>query len=149
MRNLDLLPGGEVSAEPRRDPPSLSLAEDLTGFALWLASPPVTLFVTLVRAWRHDREIRHFLEGSDPALKDIGLTRGDLQGIMSEPWWGRSRRELMRAAAERRNSAIDRARCVTAKSEPLGTGTRSRPGAGPKRGWRHDPPGRRPRSRTE
>ena len=112
MRNLDLLPGGEVSAEPRHDPPSLSLAEDLTGFALWLASPPVTLLATLVRARRHNREIRHFMEGSEPAFKDVGLTRADLHGIMAEPWWGRSRRELMRAAAERRNSAIERARRV-------------------------------------
>ena len=29
---------------------------------------------------------------------------------MAEPWWGRSRRELLRAAAERRNTAIERAR---------------------------------------
>jgi uncharacterized protein YjiS (DUF1127 family) len=110
MRNLDLLPGGELAAESATNQPSLSLAEDFAGFARWLASPPVMLASALVRAWRHNREIRHLMAGGDPILKDVGLTRGDLNGIMAEPWWGRSRRELMRAAAERRNSAIERAR---------------------------------------
>jgi hypothetical protein len=52
------------------------------------------------------------MEGCDPALKDVGLTRADVYGIMAPPWWGRSRREFMRAAAERRNSAIERARLM-------------------------------------
>src|SRR5581483_9011878 len=110
MRNLDLLPGGELAAKPTPNLPSLSLAEDLAGFARWLVSPPVTLLGMLARAWRHNREIRCLIESGDPVLKDVGLTRGDLQGIMAAPWWGRSRRQLMRAAAERRNAAIERAR---------------------------------------
>ena len=110
MRNLDLLPGGELAAEPLPNTPSLSLTEDFAGFARWLASPPLTLFASVARAWRSNREIRWLMEGGDPMLKDIGLTRGDLQGIVAEPWWGRSRRELMSAAAERRNVAIERAR---------------------------------------
>jgi uncharacterized protein YjiS (DUF1127 family) len=110
MRNLDLLPGGELSAEPPHNPRSLSLVEDLSGFALWLVSPPVTLLATLIRAWRHHREIHHLMEGGEPALNDVGLTRADLHGIMAVPWWGRDRREFMRAAAERRNSAIGPAR---------------------------------------
>ena len=110
MRNLDLLPGGELAAERSPNPPSLSLAEDFAGFARRLSSPPVTLVAALARAWRHNREIRHLMEGGDPVLKDVGLTPGDLRGIMAEPWWGRSRRDLMRAAAERRNAAIERAR---------------------------------------
>lgn len=110
MRNLDLLPGGELAAETPRKAPSLSLAEDLAGFARWLVSPPVDLLASMARAWRHNREIRLLIEGGDPILRDVGLTRGDVQGIMAEPWWGRSRRELLRAAAERRNTAIERAR---------------------------------------
>jgi len=110
MRNLDLLPGGELAAERSPNPPSLSLAEDFVGFARWLASPPVTLVGALTRAWRHNRELCYLIEGGDPVLKDVGLTRGDLRGIMAEPWWSRSRRDLMRAAAERRNTAIERAR---------------------------------------
>jgi uncharacterized protein YjiS (DUF1127 family) len=112
MRNLDLWPGGELAAERSPNPPSLSLAEDFAGFARWLASPPVTLVGALVRAWRYNREFRHLIEGGEPILKDVGLTRGDLQGIMAEPWWGRGRRDLARAAAERRNTAIERARCM-------------------------------------
>jgi uncharacterized protein YjiS (DUF1127 family) len=112
MRNLDLLPGGELAGEPSQNPPSLSLAEDFAGFARWLTSPPMTLLAAIARAWRHNREIRYLMEGGDPALKDVGLTRADLQGIMAEPWWGRSRRQLMGAAAERRNTAIERARWI-------------------------------------
>jgi hypothetical protein len=56
MRNLDIRPGAKLS---QRNQPALSFAEDLTGFALWLASPLVTLLATLVRAWRYNREIRH------------------------------------------------------------------------------------------
>ena len=110
MRNLDLLPGGELAAKPTPNLPSLSLTEDLAGFARWLVSPPVTLLGMLARAWRHNREICCLIESGDPVLKDVGLTRGDLQGIMAEPWWGRSRRQLLRAATERRNAAIERAR---------------------------------------
>src|SRR4051794_24676109 len=108
MRNLDLLPGGELAAEAPVNPPSLSLAADLAGFALWLMSPPVDLCVGIARAWRNNREVRLLTEGGDPILRDLGLTRGDVQGIMAEPWWGRSRRQMLRAAAERRNTAIDR-----------------------------------------
>jgi hypothetical protein len=93
MRNRDLLPGGEVSAETRHDPPSLSLAEDLTGFVLWLASPAVTLLATLVRAW-------HSSFYADSQRRRA--TRADQQGVMARRWWGRGRREFMRAAAERR-----------------------------------------------
>jgi uncharacterized protein YjiS (DUF1127 family) len=110
MRNLDLLPGGELAAEMPANQPSLSLAADLAGFARWLISPPVDLCAALARAWRHNREIRLLTQGGDPMLRDLGLTRGDLHGIMAEPWFGRSRRQLLRAAAERRNTAIERAK---------------------------------------
>jgi uncharacterized protein YjiS (DUF1127 family) len=109
MRNLDLLPGGELAAEMPANPPSLSLAADLAGFARWLVSPPVDLCIGITRAWRHHREIGLLTRGGDPMLRDLGLTRGDLHGIMAEPWWGRSRRQLLRAAAERRNAAIEHA----------------------------------------
>ena len=112
MRNLDLLPGGELADKPPQEAPSLSLAEDLAGFARWLVSPPVDLLLSIARAWRHNREIRLLTEGGDRMLRDVGLTQADLNGIMAEPWWGRSRRELLRAAAERRNTAIERARWV-------------------------------------
>ena len=110
MRNLDLLPGGELAAKAPANPPSLSLAADMAGFALWLVSPPLDLCIGIARAWRHNREMRLLTEGGDPILRDLGLTRGDVQGIMAEPWWGRSRRQLLRAAAERRNTAIERAK---------------------------------------
>src|SRR5262245_46862177 len=110
MRNLDLLPGGELVNETRRSVPSLSLVEDLAGFARWLVSPPVDLARSIARAWRNNREISLLSRGGDPVLRDLGLTRTDLHGVMAGPWWGRSRRELMRAAAERRNTAIERAR---------------------------------------
>lgn len=110
MRNLDLLPGGELAMEPPANPPSLSLAADLAGFARWLVSPPVDLARGIARAWKTNREINLLTSGGDTMLRDIGLTRGDLNGIMAEPWWGRSRRQLLSAAAERRNTAIERAR---------------------------------------
>src|SRR6476646_4544655 len=110
MRNLDLLPGGELAAEDTRPPASLSLGEDLAGFARWLVSPPVDFCAAVARAWRNHREISLLTAGGDPILRDLGLTRGDVHGIMAEPWWGRSRRQLLRAAAERRNTAIERAR---------------------------------------
>jgi uncharacterized protein YjiS (DUF1127 family) len=110
MRNLDLLPGGELATSSSYDVRSLSLVEDLAGFALWLISPPADLLAAMARAWRHNREIRLLSECGEPMLRDLGLTRGDVHSIMAEPWWGRSRRELLRAAAERRNTAIERAR---------------------------------------
>ena len=110
MRNLDLLPGGELAVEPPANAPSLSLVADLAGFARWLVSPPVDLCRGIARAWRSNREIALLTSGGDPMLRDLGLTRGDLNGIMAEPWWGRSRRQLVRAAAERRNTAIERAK---------------------------------------
>jgi uncharacterized protein YjiS (DUF1127 family) len=110
MRNLDLLPGGELAVETPAREPSLSLTADLAGFALWLVSPPIDLCVGIARAWRNNREMGLLTQGGDPMLRDLGLTRGDLQGIMAEPWWGRSRRQMLRAAAERRNTAIERAK---------------------------------------
>src|SRR5438552_11440938 len=104
MRNLDLLPGGELAATVPPGPPSLSLAADLAGFARWLVSPPVDLCLGIAQAWRHNREIGLLTRAGDPMLRDVGLTPGDLNGIMAEPWWGRSRRQLLRAAAERRNT---------------------------------------------
>jgi uncharacterized protein YjiS (DUF1127 family) len=110
MRNLDLVAGGELTVEPPANAPSLSLAADLAGFARWLVSPPVDLCIGIAHAWRNNREMRLLSAGGEPILRDLGLTRGDLQGIIAEPWWGRSRRQMLRAAAERRNAAIERAK---------------------------------------
>lgn len=72
-------------------------------------SGPVRFARNWTRAWRSHREFT-LLHGADERLlRDIGLTRADLNGILAEPWWGRSSRQLMRAAIERRNQAIARA----------------------------------------
>ena len=40
---------------------------------------------TIVRAIRHRREIRQLCAWDDSMLKDIGLTRSDVVGALSEP----------------------------------------------------------------
>ena len=67
MRNLDLLPGGEVSAEPRHDPPSLSLAEDLTGHLA--KDPEGVLHVGGTQHLAHRAEMRQ-TRGAEAAFED-------------------------------------------------------------------------------
>jgi uncharacterized protein YjiS (DUF1127 family) len=45
----------------------------------------VRSLVSLAKALRHRREIRHLAEFDDRMLKDIGLTRSDVSCALSEP----------------------------------------------------------------
>jgi len=44
---------------------------------------------TLLEAWSLDRERRVLQSLDDAALKDIGLTRADVEGELAKPFWRR------------------------------------------------------------
>jgi len=63
----------------------------------------------LARTVRHRREIKGLAELDDRLLKDIGLTRGDVVGALSEPLLSNPSVVLVRSA-ERRSQADGAAR---------------------------------------
>ncbi|NIX76682.1 DUF1127 domain-containing protein [Microvirga terricola] len=56
---------------------------------------------SLVRALKHRREVMHLAEFDDRMLKDIGLTRADVEGALAEPLVRNPSSVLVRCAARR------------------------------------------------
>jgi len=60
----------------------------------------------LSRAWRHRREIMQLAEFDDHMLKDIGLTRSDVEGALAEPLLHNPSQVLVRCA--KRHTGLER-----------------------------------------
>jgi uncharacterized protein YjiS (DUF1127 family) len=56
---------------------------------------------SVVKAVRHRREVRHLAELDERILKDIGLSRTDVDGALSEPFYRNPSTVLVRAHAHR------------------------------------------------
>ena len=57
--------------------------------------------VAIARALEHRREVRHLAELDERILKDIGLSRTDVDGALSEPFYRNPSTVLVRAHAHR------------------------------------------------
>lgn len=54
-------------------------------------SPLLAAAAGTVRGWWRRRADRQRLLGlSDAMLKDLGLSRADVEGLAARPWWGRA-----------------------------------------------------------
>lgn len=71
----------------------------------------------LVNALKDRREVRHLAEFDDRMLKDIGLTRGDVQSALSEPLLHNPSSVLVRSAG--RHSRGEKPRPPTRQVRPV------------------------------
>jgi uncharacterized protein YjiS (DUF1127 family) len=61
----------------------------------------VRLLASVTTALRHRGEVRHLAELDDRALKDIGLSRGEVDGALSVPFYVNPSTVLVRSVERR------------------------------------------------
>jgi uncharacterized protein YjiS (DUF1127 family) len=89
-------------------------------------APPVAIFAAtlarfrrqVVAAWRHRNEVAMLVSFDDYMLKDIGLTRGDLDDALAEPLWRDPTAVLVRRQRRRRARSATAVTLLPAAAAP-------------------------------
>jgi uncharacterized protein YjiS (DUF1127 family) len=87
-------------------------------FALGAAGATWRALVGLVRALRDRQDVKRLIELDDRALKDIGLSRAEVDGALSEPLFRNPSTVLLRAV-ERRSRAWPAAPARVGPARPV------------------------------
>jgi uncharacterized protein YjiS (DUF1127 family) len=93
---------------------------DRTGSSLGLRASRTVLraLVGLVRALRDRQEVKRLIELDDRALKDIGLSRSEVDGALAEPLFRNPSAVLVRSV-ERRSRAVPAAGASPGPRRPV------------------------------